>query len=58
MKFIVDEMPYFKSDCPFYECGTGMCVCACDRKCECYYFDTGRNPNFCLWLKEIDNDVR
>lgn len=58
MKFIVDEMPYFKSDCPFYESGTGMCVCACDRKFECDYFATGRNPDFCLWLKEIDEDGR
>lgn len=25
MKFIVDEMPYWETDCPFYDCGKKQC---------------------------------
>ena len=56
MKFLVDEMPYFRDDCPFYEYGTGLCTCARDRKCVCEYFDFNRDPYYCNWLKEIDHE--
>ena len=51
MKFIVDEMPFWESDCPFYDCD----VCTCDGE-ECAYMTKNmaghRDPDDCRWLKE------
>jgi hypothetical protein len=48
MKFIVDEMPFWESDCPFYADGG----CACDgHKCVYMSYPAGhRDPEDCRWL--------
>lgn len=56
MKFLVDEMPYFLDDCPFYEFGSGLCKCNCNGDNYCTYFENDRNPEYCPWLKENEND--
>lgn len=58
MKFLVDEMPYYKTECPFYEFGTGFCKCERD-DCGhnyCEYFDMNRDPYYCMWLKENNDE--
>ena len=55
MKFLVDEMPYYMDDCPFYEYGTGLCTCTVDRKHTCEYFYMNRDPEYCYWLKEKED---
>jgi hypothetical protein len=49
MKFIVDEMPFWETDCPFYADGG----CACDGR-ECLYMTLNsaghRDPEDCRWL--------
>lgn len=60
MKFIVDEMPYFVTDCPFYagEDRHGM-ICQAGPAfltCKCEYFENSRDPYYCNWLKEINHE--
>lgn len=43
MRFIVDEMPYYREDCPFHEYGE-ICKCACYVDSHCAYFEMGRDP--------------
>ena len=48
MKFLVDEMPFWESDCPFHEDGK----CKLDGH-ECVYmkYPAGRrDPEDCEWL--------
>ena len=50
MKFLVDEMPFWDGDCPFYEDGK----CKLDGR-ECVYmsYPAGhRDPEDCEWLEE------
>lgn len=51
MKFIVDEMPFFNHDCPFYN----EVACKLDGS-FCEYMDMTPkergNQTECLWLKE------
>lgn len=51
MKFIVDELPFWRDDCPFFECDT----CKLD-DCQCDYMIENvageRNPENCRWLEE------
>lgn len=54
MKFLVDEMPYYKYECPFYEPGD-ICKCNCNYDGYCEYFKNDRDPYYCNWLKEINN---
>lgn len=53
MKFLVDEMPYFNCECPFYDCGD-VCKCDCRYDSDCEYFKNDRDPAYCPWLKEIE----
>lgn len=59
MKFLVDEMPYYRSDCPFWverdQNGDDYCKCG-KNVYGCEYFVRGRDPEYCNWLKEIEND--
>ena len=56
MKLLVDEMPYFRSDCPFCEDGHKQDTCHCGAfQKECTYFVNGRNPEDCPHLKAQDN---
>lgn len=54
MKFIVDEMPFWESDCPFYE--AGRCYeegkCKLDKEdCDYMMAPAGRRePEDCRWL--------
>lgn len=53
MKLLVDEMPYFTSDCPFYDSAAG--VCRIDNS-HCVYFDDPcgeRESGKCCYLKAI-----
>lgn len=57
MKILVDEMPLFQQDCPFY---TGY-ECSLDRtKCEHLHLSINERcaKSECKWLKEekINND--
>lgn len=51
MKFIVDEMPFWESDCPFFDDGT----CKLD-DCQCDYMTRNvageRDSEDCRWLEE------
>lgn len=50
MKFVVDEMPYWQTDCPFYEIGTGKCTLGGD---HCSYMEANagsRDAEECPWL--------
>ena len=51
VKFIVDEMPFFNYDCPFYN---GVSCKLDDSFCE--YMDVSPkergNMHECIWLKE------
>ena len=51
MKFIVDEMPFFNYDCPFYN---GVACKLDDSFCEYMNLPTKERGNMheCLWLKE------
>ena len=50
MKFIVDEMPFWESDCPFY--ADGKCILD-GHKCVYMSYPAGRrDPEDCEWLKE------
>lgn len=53
MKFLVDEMPYFRDECPFYET-RDVCRCNCNYDSDCEYFKNDRDPECCNWLKEIN----
>ena len=55
MKILVDEMPYFKTDCPFCEDGYQEDHCKAGHGQECVYFKNGRNSEDCPYLKEIDS---
>lgn len=59
MYFLVDSMPFFTDDCPFYD--GGDCICGV-QKHECEYFTPSqdgdkwsRNPNDCPWLTTPDD---
>lgn len=58
MKFLVDEMPYYRSDCPFWlerdRNGDDYCKCG-NTIYDCEYFVRGRDPEYCNWLKEIND---
>lgn len=53
MKFIVDQLPVFDSDCPFFE--FGCYTCKLD-DCLCEYMTNNiagkREAEDCRWLKE------
>ena len=56
MKFIVDEMPYFRYDCPFHDKdkdGDDVCKCG-ENTYDCEYFRRGHDHELCNWLKEIE----
>ena len=60
IKFIVNEMPKFWYECPFYSKTTGIGGtlehCSCGHiLCECKYFKNECNPECCNWLKVIEN---
>jgi hypothetical protein len=55
MKFLVDELPYFKTDCPFCEDGYKEDRCKAGHGHECVFFKNGRNPEDCPYLKELDS---
>ena len=60
MKFLVDEMPYFQDECPFYDISTGICKYDRD-KCEHMYISSkerGKQTE-CRWLvqKEEKNEL-
>lgn len=59
MKFIVDEMPSYRYDCPFNkrDSRTGEDFCKCGETVyDCAYFTMGRDPYYCNWLKEKDDE--
>lgn len=56
MKFIVDEMPYYTDDCPFYEWGTGFCKCNLNYHVHCEYFENSRDSYYCDWLRVTDSE--
>lgn len=50
MKFVVDEMPYWQTDCPFYE--IGACKCTLNNE-HCSYMEANagsRDAEECPWL--------
>lgn len=59
MKFLVDEMPYYRGDCPFWverdRNGDDYCKCG-GNVYDCEYFVRGRDSEYCNWLKEIKNN--
>ena len=61
IKFIVNEMPQFWHECPFYSktSGTGITLehCSCGHiLCSCEYFSHECDPEFCNWLMVIKNE--
>ena len=54
MKFLVDEMPAYPYECPFMH-NNHYCKCG-DNVCDCEYFKMGRDPYYCNWLKEKDDE--
>lgn len=59
MKFLVDEMPYYRSDCPFWleRDRNGDDYCKCGNKVyDCEYFMRSHDPYYCNWLKVIESD--
>lgn len=62
MKFIVDEMPVFTSDCPFCDDGqpsSPKCCCGPEwshHLCE-YFANGGCNPEDCPHLKPLNENV-
>jgi hypothetical protein len=55
MKFLVDEMPFWETDCPFYD----GCDCTLDNdSCDYMKSNAGhRCAEDCRWLKVVgDND--
>lgn len=59
MKFIVDEMPSYRYDCPFNERNskTGEDFCKFGETVyDCEYFRMGRDPYYCNWLREKDDE--
>ena len=59
MKFLVDEMPYYRHDCPFWDKrdynGDDYCKCG-NNVYDCGYFIRGRDHEYCNWLKESDRN--
>lgn len=55
MKFIVDEMPFWDTDCPFFMGG----ICKMDNEhCEYMEDDAGnRQCEKCRWLKEMEEPL-
>lgn len=58
MKFVVDEMPFWKEDCPFYNIGQGTCA-LCPGDVACRYMAVAR-PELrdevdCAWLVPLEN---
>ena len=57
MKFIVDELPFWEDDCPFFEYGSGTCKLD---GCQCKYMTEHvagrRNPEDCEWLTVKEGD--
>lgn len=61
MKFIVDEMPLWSDDCPFFvgTCSDPVCQCGPEWKqhtCE-YFKNGGCNPDDCPHLKPLNEDT-
>lgn len=56
MKFIVDEMPYYSDQCPFYNSRNGTCKADCE---ECERFGRSYYPetNECHTLKVLKEDT-
>ena len=54
MKILVDEMPYYRTDCPFCEDGYQEDHCKAGHGQECLFFKNGHNSEDCPYLKEID----
>lgn len=52
MKFLIDEMPYFSNECPFYDASIGG-ICKCDG-CICNYMSLPSQEKSeqteCKWL--------
>lgn len=56
MKFIVDGLPYYGEECPFYI--QNLCNSSandCPRRWSRYKVCSKDNPHECEWLKEIEN---
>lgn len=57
MKFLVDDMPFSRYECPFFieDDRTGDEYCKCGNSMnKCEYFQMGHDSFYCLWLKEIE----
>ena len=56
MKILVDKMPVFKQECPFYEAYEEMCGCDGNR-CEHMYLSNKERcqQTECRWLKEYNS---
>lgn len=54
MKFLVDELPYYHSDCPFYDNCPDRDSDDCPREFDKYKVcDDNENPHECYYLKEV-----
>ena len=57
MKFIVDEMPYFSDQCPFYNARNGTCKIDCE-ECERFGRDYYPQRNECHNLKVLTEEEK
>lgn len=57
MKFLVDEMPYRETDCPFFDIPYRTCKCGLYANEHCAYYDDPareRRAENCPHLKALD----
>lgn len=56
MKFLIDEMPCFSSECPFYDAYEKICKCDGNR-CEHMHLSSSERcyKTECKWLKEYNS---
>lgn len=56
MKILIDEMPVFEQECPFYEAYKEMCRCDGNR-CEHMHLSSEERcqQTECRWLKEYNS---
>lgn len=56
MKILIDEMPVFEQECPFYEAYKEMCRCDGNR-CEHMHLPSKERckQTECRWLKEYNS---
>lgn len=56
MKFIVDELPYYREECPFYEmCQDSIYADKCPRYWNKYKICSDDNPHECNLLIEASD---